>query len=340
MKSRIHPKYKTKYRVTNWNQYDKALVRRGDITLWISEDAIDAWTPKASGKRGAPQRYSDLAIETALTLRLVYGLPLRQAEGFLRSLLNIMGLDLDAPDHTTLSRRSRQLNIALKPKASAKPIDLIVDSTGLSTVGQGEWASAKHGKRGKRGWRKLYIGVNGEGEIVAQVHTDSNVDDAKTGVELIKQVEGEIKCVIDDAAYDTTGIYDAAGVRGAEVVVPPVIRAVLSRSKLPLSARDKTVLKVNMVGRRKWKKESGYHRQGRVENTFFRYKQIFNSKLHARHEQAQEVEAALACRILNRMSELGLPVSVEGDWPSHPILIRRLRGRSDQLHGLEFDRNR
>jgi hypothetical protein len=250
MKSRVHPKYKTKYRITNWAEYDKALVQRGDITLWISENAIASWTPKASGKRGAPRKYSDLAIKTTLTLRLVYGLPLRQAEGFLRSLLNIMGLDLEAPDHTTLSRRSRQLNIALKPKASANPINLIVDSTGLSIVGQGEWAAAKHGKRGKRGWRKLHIGVTGDGEIVAQVLTDGNKDDAKTGIELIEQVEGDINCVIGDAAYDTTGVYKAADARGAEVVVPPVRRAVLSRSKLPLSARDKTVLKVNMMGRK------------------------------------------------------------------------------------------
>ena len=77
MKSRIHPKCKTKYRVTNWVDYDKALVKLGDITLWISEDAIDAWTPKRSGKRGAPRRYSDLAIESALTLGLVYGFPPR-----------------------------------------------------------------------------------------------------------------------------------------------------------------------------------------------------------------------------------------------------------------------
>ena len=107
MKSRIHPKYQTKYRVTNWAEYDKALVRRGDITLWISEEAIEAWTPARSGKRGAPRKYSDMAIETALTLRLVYGFPLLQAEGYLRSLLNILGRNLDAPDHTTISRRSR-----------------------------------------------------------------------------------------------------------------------------------------------------------------------------------------------------------------------------------------
>ncbi len=165
MQSRIHPKYKTKYHVTNWADYDRALVKRCELTLWISEDAIKSWTPTRSGRRGAPLKYSDLAIETTLTLRLVCGLPLRQAEGFLRSLLQIMKLDLDVPDHKTLSRRSRQLNIVLKPKASAKPIDLIVDSTGLSIVVQGEWAAAKHGKRGKRGWRKLHIGVNGAGEI-------------------------------------------------------------------------------------------------------------------------------------------------------------------------------
>ncbi len=244
-----------------------------------------------------------------MTLRLVYGLPLRQAEGFLRSLLQIMRLDLDVPDHTTLSRRSRQLNIALGPKASASSIDLIIDSTGLSIVGQGEWAAAKHGKRGKRGWRKLHIGVNGAGEIVAQVLTDGNVDDAKTGLGLIEQAEGAIACVIGDTAYDTAAIYAASGTRGAEVIVPPVKGAVVSRSKLPLSARDTTVLKVKAMGRRKWRKESGYHRQGRVENTFFRYKQILGGKLNARHAKAQEVEAALACRILNRMGETGMPKS-------------------------------
>jgi hypothetical protein len=103
MNSRVHPNYKTKYRVTNWPSYDKALVDRGDVTLWITPAAIRAWKPRASRKRGAPRKYSGLAIETALTLRAVFQLPLRQAEGFLRSLLELMGLSLEAPDHTTLS---------------------------------------------------------------------------------------------------------------------------------------------------------------------------------------------------------------------------------------------
>jgi hypothetical protein len=137
MNSKVHPNYKTKYRVTNWANYDKALVQRGDITLWITPTAIRAWNAKASGKRGAPQKYSDLAIETALTLRAVFQLPLRQAEGFLRSLLNLMDVDLEAPDHTTLSRRSTGLRVALGAQVSKKPVHLIIDSTGLSISGGG-----------------------------------------------------------------------------------------------------------------------------------------------------------------------------------------------------------
>ncbi len=136
MKSRVHPKYKTKYRVGNWADYDQALVQRGEITLWISADAIDTWSPTPSGKRGGQRKYSDLAIETALTLRLVFDLPLRQTEGFLRSVLSLIGLDLDAPDHTTLSRRSQHLDIKLRRAPTSGAIHLIVDSTGLSIVGK------------------------------------------------------------------------------------------------------------------------------------------------------------------------------------------------------------
>ena len=122
------------YRVTNWAEYDQALVNGGDVTLWITPEAIKGWRAKPSGRRGAPQKYTDLAIETALTLRLLFRLPLRQAEGFLRSLLDLMDLSLEAPDHTTLSRRSKNLNPKLTPIASKKPIHLIIDSTGLKVI--------------------------------------------------------------------------------------------------------------------------------------------------------------------------------------------------------------
>ncbi len=104
MRSRVHPQYKTKYRVNNWGGYERALVQRGDITLWILEDASAAWKPEPSGLRGAQRKFSNHAIETALTLRLIFKLPLRQAEGFLRSILSLMGVGLEAPDHATLAR--------------------------------------------------------------------------------------------------------------------------------------------------------------------------------------------------------------------------------------------
>jgi hypothetical protein len=134
-----HAKYKMAYRVKNWRQYDKSLHDRGDITLWLSQDAIDAWTPPMTGKRGAQPVHSDLAIETALMLQLLFHLPLRQTEGFLGSLLRLMDVMLPCPDHTTLSRRHATAAIRRQvDRASAGPLSLIVDSSGLKVCGQGE----------------------------------------------------------------------------------------------------------------------------------------------------------------------------------------------------------
>jgi hypothetical protein len=287
MKSKIHPKYKTKYRVSNWSEYDRALAQRGDVTLWISENAIVSWRPAPTGRRGAQRKFSDHAIETALTLRLVFNLPLRQAEGFLRSVLSLMALDLEAPDHTTLSRRSQNLNIDLHRVGGNTPIHLIVDSTGLSIMGEGEWAAAKYGGRGRRGWKKLHLGVDRTGMIVAQALTHGSADDAKAALDLIDSVEDDIASFTADAAYDTLAIYDVGTARGAEVIVPPSRSATRSRKRRSRSsARDRAIVKVKEIGRRRWKKESGYHRQARVENTFFRYKTIVGHRLRSRHPES------------------------------------------------------
>jgi IS5 family transposase len=310
MKSRVHPKYKTKYRVGNWAEYDRALVQRGGITLWISTDATDAWKPSPSGRRGGQRKFSDHAIETALMLRMVFKLPLRQAEGFLRSVLALMGVDLEAPDHTTLSRRSQHLDVDVHLVPANEPIHLIVDSTGLSIVGEGEWAAVKHGGRGKRAWKKLPLCVDESGVIVAEILTGGNADDAKTGLNLIDDVEGDIASFTADVAYDTIAIYDAALARGAKVVIPPIKTATRSRRRRPpSSARNRTIMRVKEIGRRRWKKESGYHRQAGVENVFFRYKSIIGDRLRARNSKSQEAEALMACNILNRMTALGKPVS-------------------------------
>jgi hypothetical protein len=310
MKSRVHPKYKSKYRVSNWSKYDRALLQRGDVTLWISENAVASWRPTPTGRRGAQRKFSDHAIETALTLRLVFRLPLRQAEGFLRSVLSLMSIDLEAPDHTTLSRRSQSLNVNLHRVAGDNPIHLIVDSTGLSIVGEGEWAAAKYGGRGRRGWKKLHLGVNQTGVIVAQTLTHGSADDARVGSDLIDGTEDDIASFTADAAYDTLAIYAACAARSAKVVVPPSRSATQSRQRRsPSSDRDSTIMRVQEIGRRQWKKEPGYHLQSRVENTFFRYEAILRPRLRARHSESQRAEAMIACNILNTMIALAGPGS-------------------------------
>ena len=307
MKSRVYPTYKTKYRVGNWPAYERALVQRGDVTLWLSADVRDAWRPSPSGQPGGQQRFSDLAITTALTLRLVFRLPLRQAGGFVRSVLSSMGADLEAPDHTTLSRRSRHLDVGLHRAPATGPIHLIVDSTGLSNVGEGEWAAAKHGGRGQRGWKKLHLGVDRSGVIVAHTLTEATVDDAPTGIGVIEALD--IARVTADAAYDTIAFYEAATARGATVVVPPNKTARVSRRRPRSSARDRTINRIEKIGRRRWKKEVGYHRQARVENAFFRYKAIIGDGLRARSPDGLVTEAVIACNILNRMTRLCRPAS-------------------------------
>ena len=167
----------------------------------------------------------------------------------------------------------------------------------------------KHGGKGKRGWKKLHLGVDVSGAIVAQALTDGTTDDAKTGLSLIDSVAGNIASITADAAYDTIAIYEAAHCRRAKVVVPPTRTATVAGRGRRSAARDRTISKVRKLGRRRWEKEFGYHRQGTVENAFFRYKSILGDRLRARTSGAQEAAAAIACNVLNRMTELGRPAS-------------------------------
>ena len=232
-------------------------------------------------------QYSDAAIETALTLRLIFHLPLRQTEGFLTSIFWMLGVDLSAPDHTTLSRRGQRLDLSLRRVTIDDRIHLIVDSTGLSIAGEGEWAAAKHGGRGPRGWKKLHLGVDGSGVIVAQALTGGHVDDAATAIGLIAAIDGEVARVTADAAYDTLAIYEAAEARCAEVVIPPTRTATVSRRHPRSRARDCTIRAVWEVGRRRWKKVSGYHRQARVENGCFWYKSIIGRAFERAAQQGR-----------------------------------------------------
>jgi len=312
--SRVNRKYKTKYRIRNWREYERGLRSRGEVTIWLSEEAIAAWIPPKNGLRGGQRRYSNLAILTALTLRVVFRLPLRQTEGFLDSLLSLMGLDLEAPDHTTLSRRNQTVEVPPLTRVHNGPIYLVVDSTGLKILGSGEWNVHKYkASRKRRNWRKLHIGVDDEGFIVAAKLTASSVDDASILPDLLDQIEAPIRRFAADGAYDRRSIYDRVGVAGTEdvvIVIPPRRSGVSAGPTEGLwGQREAALQRIRKVGRREWQKESGYRQQARVENGFFRYKSVLGGGLKARSSVAQTREAMIGCHILNRMAELGRPES-------------------------------
>ena len=278
------------------------------------KDAIAAWVPPKNGLRGGQRRYSNLAVRTALTLRVVFSLPLRQTEGFLDSLLRLMGLNLKAPDHTTLSRRNQIVAVPPLTRSYDGPIDLIVDSTGLKILGCGEWNAHKHkASKKRRDWRKLHIGVDAEGFIVAAELTASSRDDASTLPALLDTIEVPIRRFTADGAYDHRSVYDqlsAAGTENVVIVIPPRRSAVSAGpTDGPWAQRDTALERIRQVGRREWQKESGYRQQARVENSFFRYKSVLGGGLKARHGKAQRREVAIGCHILNRMAELGRPKS-------------------------------
>ncbi|MFT7622190.1 MAG: hypothetical protein ACI9WU_001358, partial [Myxococcota bacterium] len=251
-KSKITPKYKMKYQVTNWRAYEAALKKRGDVTVWFDEDAIDAWNAPRDGRPGGQRRYSDLAIVTALTLRTVFHLPLRQTEGFVGTLIRLMGLDLDTPDHTTLSRRGSTVEVPVFARRHDGPIHLAIDSTGLKIMGDGEWHAHRHLTSNKRrAWRKLHLAVDSEGFIVTSELTGSGVDDASVGVAMIERNDASIQRFTADGAYDTRAIYvalAAVGGPGPTIVIPP--RKTASPSKPAeeiLAQRDAAIRRIAEV---------------------------------------------------------------------------------------------
>src|SRR5689334_22386080 len=171
---RRHRIPRQRHRVTNWAAYDAGLRARGSLTIWFTTEAIEAWRAEPRPGRGGQPSYSDLAITTALTLRAVFRLALRQTEGLIGSLLQLLGLDLPVPDHSTLSRRAETLEVP-RPKAGSAPMHLLVDSTGLRLCGPGEWLVEKHGTKRRRAWRVLHLATDADtGRIIASVLTDKD----------------------------------------------------------------------------------------------------------------------------------------------------------------------
>src|SRR5918994_1515495 len=319
MPFRLNPnrpkRFRARYRIRNWPQYEAGLKRRGDLTLWLDEAAIAGWQAPRRTTPGGQALYSDLAIELVLTLRLVFHLALRQAEGFVASVLRLLGLGLPVPDHTTLSRRSRGFANRRPKVAPHDPLHLLLDSAGLKLFGKGEWDGEKHG-RARRSWRKLHLAVDAEtGEIVASVLTSKEAGDAGQVPVLLEQVEGEIASVMSDGAYDSQPVYQAITALQPQappsIVVPPRRSAVLSpQADTDPSQRDGHIRLIQEQGRSAWREATEYGKRSLVETAIGRYKALIGPRLRARTLSNQQGEIARGVEVLNRMIRVAKPVSV------------------------------
>jgi DDE family transposase len=311
--ARRHRIPRQRHRVTNWAAYDAALRRRGSLTVWFTDEAIRAWQAEPRATRGGQPWYSPLAILTALTLRAVFRLALRQTEGLIGSILRLLGLDLAVPDHTTLSRRAGTLEVP-RPRPTGGPLHLLVDSTGLRLSGPGEWLVEKHGTKTRRAWRKLHLGVDADtGRIEAAELTASEADDGSRVGPLLDQVGGAVASFTGDGAYDRADVYGTVAERHPEaaVVVPPRKGAVPSAAaETEPSRRDRHLRAIAEQGRLGWQKSSGYNRRALAEAAVSRYKRVIGDALRSRTDRRQATEAAIGVHVLNRMLELGRPESV------------------------------
>ena len=301
----------TKYKTTNWSAYNESLKRRGSLTIWFDPEMT--WRAAPTGKRGRQPSFSDAAIQTCLTMKVLFGLPLRQTTGFVQSLLKLAGLDWVVPDFSTLCRRQRTLSVAIRYRGGAGPLNLLIDSTGIKAEGEGEWNARKHGGSKRRIWRKIHIGIDEETlEVRAVEVTGSNIGDAPILPELLDQIAAheQIGSVTADGAYDTRKCHEAIAARGAAAVIPPRKNAKPWKPTSPGAiARNEALRASKYLGRAIWRRWSGYHRRSRVESKMNCIK-LLGQSLMARDFDRQVAEMQVRIAVLNGYTALGIPVTV------------------------------
>jgi hypothetical protein len=343
---RTKPKPKRRYRLRNWREYNAALVQRGSLTLWCDAAALTGWVERGrTGRRGAPARYSALAITCMLALQAVFHLPLRATVGFVRTLLGLLGHGaLPVAHASTLSRRRATLAVPLGARPATAlpgPLHLVVDTTGLKVYGEGEWKVRQHGWVKHRTWVKLHLAVDaGTQEIRTLGVTAATVADATYFPTLLASEPAAVAQVTGDGAYEGRRCYGAVAARPEHprAVFPPRRERRASRPprpdrghprpatrrrnrgyslhvwqhgncQAPRLDRDEHVRRIRRIGRRRWKQEVGYHRRSLVETAISRLKRCFGAHVTARRHAAQTVELRLRAALLNRMTALGRPDS-------------------------------
>ena len=299
---------KRHHSIRNWPEYNRALIQRGDFSVWLPEERVKFWKAHKIKRLGRPRIYADAAIECALTIRAVYRLSLRAAQGLLRSLIRDLDLDIPCPDYTTLSRRSKSIRISAKLRKGG-PIDLVFDASGLKVFGSGEWRQLRDMISKRRVWRKIHIGMDvATQEVVVLGLSTKETGDGQMLPSMLTAVGAEVSEVVCDGGYDTMACYRAIHSKGARAIIPPR-KGARPHGSPELIDRDRAIDRIGRQrrGRRRWKREVGYHRRSLVETFFSRWKQILGADLRSRLWSTQKAECIIKAAIMNTMAELGLP---------------------------------
>ncbi len=314
---------KVQYKVSNWSEYNKALINRGNISIFLADDLEKTWHAEQSGSPGRPKTYSDLLIQTCLFFKCFLKQPYRATEGFVRSLFQRTGQEIPVPSYTQISRRALKLpEVAQSLSTHTGAIDIVIDSTGLKVYGEGEWKVRQHGYSKRRTWKKLHLAMDPlSGQIVGSLLTEKEVSDHSVLEDLFEQIENPIERAFADGAYDKTMCYEACEVQKAELITPPMLNAVEQENPEDcpaLASRDCAIRRINSLtdiyggdrerARKEWKEETDYHSRSVVETLMYRYKQICGDKLFSRRADMQVREVATKVTMLNKFTNLGMPV--------------------------------
>lgn len=309
------PTPKAKYRLTNWPAYNKALIQRGFITLWLDQATLAQWYYQGPRTAGGLFRYSEQCIQAALALKAVFRLAFRQTQGLIESLLDVIEMDLQVPSYTQLCRRQVRINAFSLPISPSEPIYIVLHSTGLKVYGEGEWKVRKHGAGKRRTWRKLHLAVDeATNELYAVELTTNAVSDADMVKPLVAHITCPIARLSGDGAYDRVKVYDALETRRIKPVIPPRSNAVIWTDEAGnelVHARNEALIGIDCVGLAEWKRQTGYHRRSKAETAMFRWKTTFGERLSTRVLANQQGEARIKAACLNRFTSLGMPKAVK-----------------------------
>ncbi len=249
----------------------------------------------------------------AFRTRLRRSLPLRQATGLVASLLKLAGLDWPVLDYTTLCRRQKTVVVPLGGQPSSGGLHLLVDSTGIKMMGEGEWKTRKHGASYRRQWRKVHLGIDAETLDIWAIEVTTNaIGDAPVLPDLLAQIPEDepIYSVGGDGAYDTRKCHAAIAARDAQAIIAVRRNGRTWEKDGPgVQALNETLCAIRRLGRTIWKKWSGYHRRSLVETKMHCFK-LLGQRVMARTFDRQITELKARAAILKRFSQIGTPNTV------------------------------